>query len=215
MRGLMALELARQLKVPLSDAEQQLLKELETANLAAFQDNYTGKIFELRSQSARDQEELNRLRNLAMHYYAKAILEDTQYMAVRNNYRGTFDFQKFVSTREEKKERVQGRLNELAIFGLKQDEDAKRNINDWIARNAIIVSAMVNGLADEYVLEVQGHCDVMGYPQQLQELSEARARTVSERLRAAGVFSDKIRFRGYGATRLIPWIEPGHESNNR
>lgn len=52
-------------------------------------------------------------------------------------------------------------------------------------------------------IEIQGHTDNLGTPDELQRLSEARAQTVREYLTSHGISVARIRARGFGATRPI------------
>lgn len=214
LRAMLTIKLANKLDIPLNKKEIAMLKDVETKDFNAFRDNYLGQLYYYKTLDVRiqkKQKEIKKYRELSIQHYSKAITADLSYRSARRNYARSFDFAGLVSTKEEKRQRVQGRLNEMSIFGLKKRHEAKQNIIQWIDRNNELILSMINGLPVEYYLEVQGHSD----SSESSESSIINAKNVYNKLLGIGIFKEKLKFRGYGSNKRIPWVEPNNESNNR
>lgn len=214
LRGLLASRLAAKLGVKLSGTALRQLAEADTREFAAFRENYIGKLYYYKSLEAginKKEDDVRKFKQLSLLHYSKAIARDVNYQTVRKNYVQLFDFKKLLSTKEEKSARIQGRLNEMTIFGIANQADANKHIAEWAAKNRVLIKSMINGLPDEYRLEIQGHTDSAGSP----ALAAARAKQVYDALRGVGVFDFKMSHMGYGSLKRIPWIHPADKSNNR
>ncbi len=65
-------------------------------------------------------------------------------------------------------------------------------------------------------IEIQGHTDNAGKPDNNQTLSDARANSVREWLVQHGIDSSRLESKGYGQTRpLVPNVTAGHRARNR
>lgn len=119
--------------------------------------------------------------------------------------------------------RLQAKLDEAiasdAFGGMYQvffDGD-QTNLRSGSIANLETIADSIKGSPYAYVVNVVGHSDDSGAPEQTQQVAEARARSVASYLGARGVSMDQIVVKSFGSTRPIAsnTTETGRQLNRR
>lgn len=90
-------------------------------------------------------------------------------------------------------------LNQMRVYFLSGSHELREDSRRLLHRAALVLARAQEGS----LIEVGGHTDSRGAAADNQSLSEQRAFAVLEALVAAGVHPDRLRARGYGASRPV------------
>jgi outer membrane protein OmpA-like peptidoglycan-associated protein len=91
----------------------------------------------------------------------------------------------------------------------------------WATAAAPVVKGVIDKLPEGYVLQVTGHTDARGpegpvgaKPGNI-KISTDRAKAVFDALKAKGVTSPKMTYKGVGSSELIPGVDPKDAQQRR
>jgi outer membrane protein OmpA-like peptidoglycan-associated protein len=212
----------RQSEEKFSDAQNEiaglkseLARETRNRELAERDaQNFSNQVRELREEVGKLREELGKTKTESENIKAKLTNIETQNQAVEQQRREQAE-------REERAYRLQANapilMQSLKRFGaVRQDE---RGItltlpeNYWSGTRAgnlapngeTNLTALGEALAgaSDYKITIESHTDDKGAAEELQNLTDSRARTLAEKIIASGVAQNRLETKGFGANLPI------------
>jgi outer membrane protein OmpA-like peptidoglycan-associated protein len=106
-------------------------------------------------------------------------------------------------------------------FAYKSAVIPKQNWDKWATTAAPVVKEVLNKLPEGYVLQVTGHADGSGPEEPVGnkpgniKISTDRAKAVYNALKAKGIDSPKMTYKGVGSSELLPGVDPRDGANRR
>jgi len=106
-------------------------------------------------------------------------------------------------------------------FAYKSAVVPKQNWDKWATAAAPVVKEVLNKLPEGYVLQVTGHADGSGPEEPVGnkpgniKISTDRAKAVYNALKAKGIDSPKMTYKGVGSSELLPGVDPRDGANRR
>ena len=106
-------------------------------------------------------------------------------------------------------------------FAYKSAAIPKQEWDKWAEVAAPVLKEIINKLPEGYVLQVTGHADGSGPEEPVGnkpgniKISTERAKTVYNALKAKGITSPKMTYKGVGSSQLLPGVEPRDGANRR
>lgn len=109
----------------------------------------------------------------------------------------------------------------VAGFGYKSAKLPSTSWREWKQIGTSPVKAALKDIPSGYVLQVTGHADASGPEEPTGpkpgniRISTDRARTVYDALKSAGISSQRLIYKGTGATQLIDGVDPRSPKQRR
>ena len=106
-------------------------------------------------------------------------------------------------------------------FAYKSSVVPKQDWDKWAEAAAPVVKEVINKLPEGYVLQVTGHTDGSGPEEAVGnkpgniKISTDRAKAVYNALKAKGIDSPKMTYKGVGSSELLPGVDPRDGANRR
>ncbi len=106
-------------------------------------------------------------------------------------------------------------------FAYKSAAVPKQNWDKWATMAAPVIKDVINKLPEGYVLQVTGHADGSGPEEPVGnkpgniKISTERAKAVYNALKARGIDSPKMTYKGVGSSELLPGVDPRDAANRR
>lgn len=106
-------------------------------------------------------------------------------------------------------------------FAYKSAVVPKQSWDKWAEVAAPVVKEILNKLPEGYVLQVTGHTDGSGPEEPVGnkpgniKISTERAKAVYNALKAKGIDSPKMTYKGVGSSELLPGVDPRDAANRR
>ncbi|MGQ9842197.1 MAG: OmpA family protein [Spirochaetota bacterium] len=106
-------------------------------------------------------------------------------------------------------------------FAYKSATVPKQDWDKWATMAAPVVKEILNKLPEGYVLQVTGHTDGSGPEEPVGnkpgniKISTERAKAVYNSLKAKGIDSPKMTYKGVGSSELLPGADPRDAANRR
>ncbi len=106
-------------------------------------------------------------------------------------------------------------------FAYKSAVVPKQDWDKWATAAAPVVKEVLNKLPEGYVLQVTGHADGSGPEEPVGnkpgniKISTDRAKAVYNALKAKGIDSPKMTYKGVGSSELLPGVDPRDGANRR
>lgn len=106
-------------------------------------------------------------------------------------------------------------------FAYKSAAVPKQEWDKWATMAAPVVKEILNKLPEGYVLQVTGHTDGSGPEEPVGnkpgniKISTERAKAVYNSLKAKGIDSPKMTYKGVGSSELLPGVDPRDAANRR
>lgn len=106
-------------------------------------------------------------------------------------------------------------------FAYKSAVVPKQDWDKWATMAAPVVKEVLNKLPEGYVLQVTGHTDGSGPEEPVGnkpgniKISTERAKAVYNALKAKGIDSPKMTYKGVGSSELLPGVDPRDAANRR
>lgn len=106
-------------------------------------------------------------------------------------------------------------------FAYKSAAVPKQDWDKWATMAAPVVKEILNKLPEGYVLQITGHTDGSGPEEPVGnkpgniKISTERAKAVYNSLKAKGIDSPKMTYKGVGSSELLPGVDPRDAANRR
>lgn len=106
-------------------------------------------------------------------------------------------------------------------FAYKSAAVPKQDWDKWATMAAPVVKEILNKLPEGYVLQVTGHTDGSGPEEPVGnkpgniKISTERAKAVYNSLKAKGIDSPNMTYKGVGSSELLPGVDPRDAANRR
>jgi outer membrane protein OmpA-like peptidoglycan-associated protein len=106
-------------------------------------------------------------------------------------------------------------------FDYKSSKVPPQKWDKWATAAAPVVKGVIDKLPEGYVLQVTGHTDARGPEGPVgakpgnTKISTDRAKAVFDALKAKGVTSPKMTYKGVGSSELLPGVDPKDAQQRR
>ncbi|MCU0844616.1 MAG: OmpA family protein [Spirochaetes bacterium] len=106
-------------------------------------------------------------------------------------------------------------------FDYKSSKVPPQKWDKWATAAAPVVKGVIDKLPEGYVLQVTGHTDARGPEGPVgakpgnTKISTDRAKAVFDALKAKGVTSPKMTYKGVGSSELLPGVDPNDAQQRR